>query len=559
MLKVETFKNFGGFGTGGQPGEYFYSQGMNKSQFGVVSGWKVAKVKDNADSGMSSLSLINFFTQGNFGSTNYVYGFDASGNLYRSTLGLGNWSLERTVNSVSSHGNGLLFDQKNRLLYRNDRYLGMTSDGSSFTDNWKDLGASYSTTDLCQMDNYEDWVVIANLNAVAVLNVTDDSLNNVALNLPAGYKVRCVRAGRTGILIGLNFNNKGAVLLWEPNYTRSIAPWVWFNANIKAIIPSDEGWIVITSRGIYLTNGYTRTDILETLPDTRKNSGSILNNLLPQGAETVEQYLAFWGGGSFNRNKAGLWLLDLNTKLFEFAPASNDVTYNVTGGAIFFDNNFTTHLSFTTNTPSKKIIGKLNNINPSHALLITEPLGQGGSTKVAEGVKLSFGLDTKQYETPVLTFDVSVKIANLTRNIWNYAQTRAASASANILKIDGTLFSYHARVGDEVTVLEGVNAGQVRHILSVANAGLNTEEWTLDSALPSNTEINVYLSIAPFKLVKKYSFNNISELKELYFDVQNRIKGKKFLVEILLENLQSNLELELYEGQLIYDELSLKR
>lgn len=557
MLKIETFNQFDGFGSGGKPGEYFYSQGMTKTQFGVTPNWNVQKVKDNADSGLSNLQLINFFAQGRFSSTDYVYGFGANGRLYRAQLFSTSWSEERTV-GISSSGNGLIFDQTNRLLYANDRYLGKTSDGSSFTDNWKDFGASYETTDYRQMDLYEDWVVIANKNAVAVLNVTDDSFNSAALTLPSGYNVRAVRSSRTGVLVGLNSNNRGAVLLWEPGYDRSIAPWIWFNANIKAIVPTDEGWYVITSRGIYLTNGYSRSTVLEILPDSKKNSSGILSGVLPQGAEVIENYLVFWGGfGGYNRQLAGLYFLDLNTKLFEFSPVSNGVMYNLTGGAIFFDNSFVTHLSYTTSDPAKKIIGRLLNSNPSKAELIIGPIGQGGNDKVAEGVKLDLGLNTRQATDPTMTFDISVKVASLRKNLFSNAQTNDVSATADVLCVDGTLFK--ASVGDEVTILNGVNAGETRHIASITSQGTSTEKWTLDSALSNNTGNTTELRTSRFKLARKYSFSNLTELKELYFDVKNRVRGKKFLVKILYGNLGANFEPELHEGQFIYDELDGKR
>jgi hypothetical protein len=641
MIQVEPIQNFNGFGSGrtlltsaqtqvGTPGEYFYSQGMTRSQFGIVPNWSIAKVKDNVD--LTTLQLINFFTQGQFSSTNYVWAFDTQGNVYRSTAGLGDWTLHYKP-SGSVHGNGIFFDQKNRLLVATDRYLAKNENGASYTtgtvaltngsanvvgsgttfnagmvgqqfqitgetafytilsftdathitlstnytgttgsgktytiytgwtEQWKDFGASYETSDYRQMDAYEDWVVISNLNAIALLNVTDDSFNNIALNLPAGYVVRTVRAGRTGILIGLNFNNKGAVLLWDAYSNRSIAPWIWFNANIKAVIPTDSGWYVITSRGIYLTDGYSRTSVLDSMPDGRKNRSSILTNVIPQGVELIENYLVFWGTNSnYNRQRSGLWLFNLTSKLFEFAPVSNGVTYGVSGGAIFFDNNNTTHLSYSTGNPAKRFIGRLDNSNPSRAILITELLGlTSPNEKVAEGVKLILGLNTQQTETATKTFDASVKIANLRRNLWSYVQTNNASATANVLNINGTIFSYYATIGDEVTILDGVNAGQVRHITAITNQGLSNEQWTLDSAFSSTTESGVNISVSPFKLVRKYSLSSITELKELYFDVQNRIKGKQYLVKILLENMASNLELELKGGQFIYDDLGVRR
>jgi hypothetical protein len=562
MIQVLPIQNFNGFGNGkqlltvtqtqvGTPGEYFYSQGMSKSQFGIVPNWNIAKVKDNAD--LSGMTLVNWFTQGKV-SANYDFAFDSGGQIYKSGLGLGNWSSIRTVNGIPSHGNGLIVDQTNRLLYANDRYLGK-SDGTTFTDNWKDFGASYETTGLRPMDIYEDWVVIGNMNNVALLNVTDDSFNNLGLNLPSGYNAAALRAGRTGILVGLNFNNRGAVLLWNAFADRSLAPWIWYNANIKCILPYGDGWIVITSRGIYQTNGYTSTPLIETTPDARKNKSSILSNLLPQGAEIIENYLVFWGNfGDYNRQLAGLYLFDLNTKLFEFAPVSNGVTYGVTGGAIFFDNNFTTHLSYTTDNPAKKFIGRLDNSNPTRAQFITEPLGQGTDDKIAEGAKFSIDLHSKQTTTPAITFDMSVKVASLKRNIWNYVQTKAVSTQADVLKVDATLYTYIATQGDEVTILEGVNAGQVRHISSISNAGTTNEQWTLDSVLPSNTESGVNISVSSFKLVKKYSNSNLTSLKDLYFDISNKLRGKRFLIKVLLENMASNLELEITDGQFIYDD-----
>jgi hypothetical protein len=629
MIQVEAIQNFNGFGSGDAQGEYFYSQGMNKSQFGIVPNWSIAKVKDNTD--LSTLQLINFFTQGRFGVTDYVYAIDNQSRVYRSQLGLGNFSLQYQP-SGSASGNGIFFDQKNRLLVATDRYLSKYENGASYTtgtvqvtngsgavvgtgttftsgmvgqqfqisgdttfytilsftdathitlssgyigtsgsgksytiyagwtEQWKDFGSSYETLSYRQMDNYEDWVIIANKNAIAYLNVTDDSFNNEGLSLPSGYDVRSVRAGRSGILAGLNFNNKGAILLIDPNYTRSIAPWIWFNANIKSIVPTDEGWIVITSRGIYSTNGYSVQSLVSRLPDSRVNQSTILSNISPQGADVVGDYLAFWGvSGSYNRQRSGLWFFNLITKTFEFAPVSNNVTFGVSGGAIFFDNNFTTHLSYSTNNPAKKFIGRLDNTNPSSAFLITEPLGQTGDEKVAEGVKFTIGLNTKQADTATKTFTASVKIANFRRNIWSYAQTASASASANLLNVDATVYTYQAHKGDEVNILDGVNAGQVRHISSITNEGLSNEQWTLDSALPNNTEINVNLSVTPFKLVRKYQLTDIDELKELYFDIQNRIKGKRFLVKILLENMPANLELELKDGQFIFDDLGIRR
>ncbi len=632
MIKVEQIKSFSGFGSGGMPGEYFYSQGMNKSRFGLVPGWVIGE--ERSDTNLPTLNLGNFFTQGLVGGQSYVEMVDSNGSIYREQIGSGTYQLFYKPGETSS-GNGLIFDQKNRLLYATRRYLGIcdpattpdyttgtiavtngsnavvgsgttftsgmvgkmvrvgsentfykvsaftdathitlssnytgtTASGlsyiifSSCTDQWKDFGISNEVTDLRQMDTYEDWVVIPNNNGFALLNVTDDSFNSAAFSLPSGFKSVACRSGRTGILLGVNFNNRGIVMLWEPNQTRSIAPWIWFNANVKAIIPvqSTGAWIVITSLGIYNCNGYSIEPILEQTLDDSTNESTILGNINPQGAWIIGKYLAFWGvSGRSNRNKAGLYLLDLQTGLFEFAPVSNGCLRGVNGGAIFFDNNNTTHLSYTTDNPTKKYIGFLNNRKPASAYFITDVLGEGSNKKTGEGVKLDIGISSRISETaPVITFNATVKIYNFKRPLWASAQTNNASATAITIRVNGTAFT-GAQTGDEITILDGVNAGQIRHIASIASQGTSSETWTLDSALSNNTESSVNISVSPFQLVKKQTVASLSELRDLYYDIRNKIAGKKFLLKVLLDGMiGSTITPEIHEGYFIYDDKGL--
>lgn len=628
MINAEPIANFGGFGSGGSPSEYFYSQGMNKSRFGLVPGWNIAQGQTNSD--LSTLGLINFFTQGLLNSVNNVVGVDENGYLYKSVGGTAPYSLFYKP-GVATSGNGLIFDQKNRLLYftqqyigksegadysagtiavtngnanvvgtgttftagmvgkqiliggtfytvqlftdathvtLNTNYAGSTASGlsytifTSFTDQYKDLGSANITTGLRPADTYEDWVVFPVYNGFAALNVQDDSMSNPGITIPTGFSPAGVKAGRTGILLGFNFNNRGVVALWDPAQgVRSIAPWIWFNANVKCIVPvqTTGAWIVITSRGVYHTNGYAIETIVEGAPDDAANATSIFANVKPQGAEIIGKFLAFWGtnNANFNRNRDGLYLLNLETKAFEFAPVSNGCLRGVTGGAIFFDNGNKTHLSYATDNPLKKFIGSLQNSKPSSAFVITEQLGrQSPNSKAAEGVKLTVGVSTRITESsPQITFSVTAKIYNFKRPLWCNAQTNALSGATNILNINGSLFT-GAQVGDEVTIVEGVNAGQIRHITAIANQGTTSEQWTLDSALPNNTENTIYLSRAAFQVIKKQTVSNLTELRDLYFDIKNRIKGKKFLVKFLFENL-TGVTPEMHEGYFIYDDLGL--
>jgi hypothetical protein len=625
LIKVEEIKNFNGFGTGKQLGEYLYSQGMNKTRFGISPGWSIP-VGQTSDALTTLSDTIKFITQGLMNGQSYVVGVDGNGQIYRSS---GSYSLFYKPGENTS-GNGIIFDQKNRLLYPMQRYLGIcdpvttpdytagtatatngsaaivgsgttftagmagkrirfgtettfytilsftdtthitltanytgtTGAGKTFTvfesctDQWKDFGNT--TTDFRQGDIYEDWVILPNVNNFAALNVTDDSFNDAAFTLPSGFKALTCRSGRNGILLGVNFNNRGIVMLWDAISSRSIAPWIWFSGTIKAIVPVEAtgAWIVITSFGIYHCNGFTIEPILELLVDETLNASSILSNLRPQGATVIKQCLLFWSeSGAFNRNKAGLYILNLETNTLEFVPVYNGSVSDITGGAIFFDSNFTIHLTYSTSNPAKRYITSLSNGKPPSAYLITQELGQGPNKKTALGAKLDIGIGARAaYATPDITLNVHLKIYNFKRPLWNYAQTNSASANGTTIKVDGTLFN-GARVGDEITVLQGVNAGKIRHISSIANQGTNTEIWTLDSTLSSNIENTVYVSISPFQKVDKKTITSLPELRDIYFDIKNKIAGKKYLLKIVFDGMTDNtITPELHEGYFIYDD-----
>ena len=76
----------------------------------------------------------------------------------------------------------------------------------------------------------------------------------------------------------------------------------------------------------------------------------------------------------------------------------------------------------------------------------------------------------------------ALKIYDFKRQLWGRQLTNDASAAGNLIRVDGTNIAFSkAQVGDEVTVLDGVNAGLVAHITSIANGGRTPETWTLDT------------------------------------------------------------------------------
>jgi hypothetical protein len=156
-----------------------------------------------------------------------------------------------------------------------------------------------------------------------------------------------------------------------------------------------------------------------------------------------------------------------------------------------------------------------------------------------------------------ITFNVAVKLYAFDRALWGYAATNATGTTTTI-RVDGTSSTnYDAQPGDEVTILEGTNAGAIRHITVIANNGATNETWTLDSALANASQNNCHMNVQPFRLLEKKTPSAASKLSNLYFDCKNRITGKKFLVKVVIDGM-TGAQPEMHDPVFVYDDKGLK-
>ena len=211
-------------------------------------------------------------------------------------------------------------------------------------------------------------------------------------------------------------------------------------------------------------------------------------------------------------------------------------------------------------------IAELESGAPSMATFVSETIGVGrvhyqrlffGPTdKIAEAVILNLGMLSSIVDPATVTFNCALKIYDFKRQLWGRQLTNHAAAAGNLIRVDGTNTAFSkAQVGDEVTVLDGVNAGQVAHITSIANGGTNTETWTLDTTFANDTETNINLNVQPWKFIEKKTFTSLSQLKTVYFNVQTSIKAKQFLVKAVFSNIGANLQLELQTSYFVFDDI----
>jgi hypothetical protein len=559
MIRVFPFAATQGFSDKNIPGTSYYSQNFIPSLYGAATQYSILNKRTSVQ--VSGMGNIKYFANAN----GVMYAQDDAGQILKEqTPGAYDFTIAR---SPGGNGAGLLGDQFGNLLYAQNTTLGLY-DGTTWTDNLQNLIAGQHP-----MDTFEDLRVIANVSSVAVL-FSDGTWNPTAFSIPSKMSIAALRSGPTGILIGANFGYQGALILWDGNATRSKTTWKWTKGKIIAIDKFGENWIVKTQRETLVTNGYTIKPLFSILNDPL-SFNAYETSLTPQQLLVINDDLIFpitsRSSGplnyEFGKIKPGVYLYSLSRHAWSYLPLPTGNSINVDINAVFPDvNNNRIFLSYRDNKLTNNYIAAITNTPPTSALWISEEIGIGrphyqrtffGPTdKVAEAVIINLGLLNSITDPATTTFNIALKLYDFKRQLWGAQVTTAQLGANNQIRVDGTNTAYStARVGDEVTILNGLNAGSVAHITSIANGGTNTETWTLDTTFANPTENNVYLNVQPFVLVQKKVFTSLSSLKNIYFDVRNDIKAKQFLAKVVIDNIGANLALELQTSYFVFDDI----
>jgi len=559
MLKLEYLNEFLGFGEGEKAGEYYYSQGMKKTRRGIEPRWKVVQSCDSSTAGMAGLDMINWFTERLEGANRYIYALDDANTLWKTQDILDAWSAASPVFTAVGHGNGLITDHSSsqRLLFLQDRYLG-SYDGVLWRSQFKDFGWDIDSAPR-PADLYEDWVVMGNSSTVSLLNVTDDSFSKASFTLPQGFVVRALKSGQNGILIGANFRNEGVLILWDAHSNRSIAPWIWTKGKINGIAKYKGAWIVSTGDEFLVTNGYSISRTYPS-PDSDINDYEF-GPWYPSGMTTTGNYLLVAGKEhTVTRRRRGLYVLDLRTGLWEFATVPDGATFNTLMTALFVSSLRRFYLSYDyTVAVVRNGIGRLLNDVPEFSHYISPVFGRRNNyKKTAEAIILDYTFSFSNQANALPYQEISVKLYDGSRQLWGYGQAKVGSTNRDELVVHGALLTAgHAEIGDEVTILEGLNAGETRHIIAIANPGTVTETWTMDSEFSELTEINMFFNIMPFKKIGVKTIT-VREIKDnrLYFPIKKSIVGRNFWVKVSQEGTTITA-MRLDNIGLLYNELTL--
>ena len=565
-IKVVPFGAFAGFSDQPIAGAHYYSQNFSPSLFGTSTMYSL--VNERSSIQVSGMGNIKWFATGPGGS---LYAQDNNGNILKEqNPGAYDFAI---VRSPGGNGAGLMGDQYGNLLYANgssNNQLGLF-DGTTWTDNYQSL-----TSWQHPMDTYEDLRLIGNKNAVACI-FSDNTYNSAAFTLPSSMSVDAISGGPTGILIGANFGSQGAIVLWDGNALRAKTPWKWTQGRILSIAKYGVDWIVKTQRQVLLTNGVTVKILFNVFDDplSLKSYSSGNDSDLGQQLTVINNFIVFLVPRQpngpltyeFGKLKPGVYLYSLTNHAWVYLTVPTGNTITVDAYAVFPDiTNNRILVSYYDAQQNVSYIASLTNTPPITAQFVSEALGIGhphyqrvyfGPTdKLAEAVVLNLGILNSLTDPVTQTFNVALKIYNFKRQLWGKSQTNAQLTNKNQLRVDGTNTAHVvAQVGDEVTVLCGENGGLIAHITAIANQGTTTETWTLDTTFPNQTEANVYLNVEPWVFVQKQSFSNLSQLKNIFFNVNREVRGKQFLAKFVFDGMGTGLQLEIQTSYMVWDDI----
>lgn len=655
-VKAETIEQFGGFGNliPKTENEHFRSCGFVPSANGMVAGRNTYSLTTGRPTHYTQTDFANFDPVNAFadgygrdegsvaGSNSYTFALTDGGEIWQSLSGVVTPELVYPANKNGSHFasggiGGMIVDQKKRLLFAGQRYLGMfdpaVSDASgsatftngattisgasgdafvsgdvgkflrvaitggtvhyyrisaytsgtavtlasaitattgtysyiimrSWTEQWKDFGANFlvnseGNSAYTPTETYEDTVLFGRGSNITSLNTLTDTVTtdaSPAFNMPEGFDCLAIHKGSNGILIASNFQRKGVLILWDNYSDRSIAPWINLGDRIISVCKYNGGWIVITTREIVYTNGYSVTPLIDSFLDS---SVSIYaSNLHTQTSFVIENDLYCTLGFSYysGKRRAGVYKINLTSKLAHYLPRADMNQYDEKTTALFYGGG---------NGSGRVYIGTVNSwdavtydTQPTVATFITSPVGKGENWKYAEALKVNLGISNTHYDREnTFSFKIIAKIAPMTKQITNYGALKVAMTDLNKITVNESTY-YSPEVGEEVEFVAGTNAGYCRKIVSKTGGGTATAVWTLDRDLPTlDTNTSNIFFVYPFRQIAVKTYTDISEMPEVYFNIKNKVKGKKFLIKIDLEGM--TVPVELRTMLFMYDDLGV--
>ena len=428
-----------------------------------------------------------------------------------------------------------------------------------FDDDWKDLGASITTSDRI-IKRWEDKVIIANGRYVAMFSGDGSDFTASKLTLPSGYDIKDFGFIPTGssyqILVCANNEETGTIFVWDGSDTK------WIRTIDLENISRADGIYIATDLGVYSTNGVT-LDVLWRAPDsieTIVGRKFTVRDLREKG----DCVLIAGGEYSNTRDKSGLWIVNKNNGDNYYIADGSLSEYGVNIYSIFYSSESIVLCGSSYNNGATEILQNLPLASGCSYQYLFKP--QNASTIKIKQVKLNMSVDCGTYYYPDsdLDFDVIVRYYDFSKPFYRYAQLLSTQTETNTTTlVVSNLVT--PEVGDRIEIVQrssnvlSANSLCPRNITAVV-AGTGKYTLTLNEALPTVTSTTTYsnsnnCSLYALKYAGKISVNGDINIKDLTFNIPDQPEGKKFIFEIEIRCGNTTISPELNYMEVGYDVL----
>ena len=412
--------------------------------------------------------------------------------------GTDNWDTLRTMTGVTN-ALGVFGDtdkssgtEVGKLYYASNSHAGMYAAGGSWTDNWQAFTVSNAGARV-PIEKFLKYICFGNKNYLATWDIGASTWNASRLTLPLGYNITWIKAKRDYLVIGCHHDLKGsAIAIWDGNSTTynsfiSLGNIKSFGADVyndTLYTVTSDGWISRLAENTYLEQ-------ISRLPDY-SDSEFLAFTIYPDAIKFYQGLLLIGLNGWSTLAKrymfGGIWAFNPLTKsLYHKHSISSGEVTGRTITSILPNDLTNTILRIVWNDGTNWRVDVMDNdgvlnVITQGAILVTEQI-DGGEPAIGKRFKKFIVNFIKQ-----LTDSASSKVIVRynTSESYNKKVCVCVSGSTNYFVLTGSN-SVDVNVGDEVTIVQGYGAGQIRNITAKEASGANWK-FTVDSVLTSSYE-----------------------------------------------------------------------
>jgi hypothetical protein len=412
------------------------------------------------------------------------------------------------------------------LYYLSNSKIGRTTDLVNWDDDWQPLKVS-NDGNIMPITKFLKYICFGNMNYLALWDVGNSSFDDDRLIFPDGYKIRWMKATTDYLMIGLNHPTKGGIIaLWDGisttyNSIIELGAVLSLGADVDSnicYIITDDGWVN------YLLSGSTNLVKINRIPDTEN-----FDSIIDISADAVKFYngiLHFGLVGTANLDKrcgwCGVWAFDPIRKSIYFKhTVSTKGIINVAGYGITKIN------SLMVNNITNELRVSWKNYNLSYIDLLSLNACPYGSFIITTWIDGENAI-RKRFMNSIINLMKILPAYSQAKIILRYSETEDLSKNLVLASSGGTNYfvlssSGNINVGDEVYVISGTGAGQIRNVIKKEIIG-STYKFTVDRILIGESfSATSYISVSDFKLIGIISGDTFTAESKLFpFSCRNK-------------------------------------